>query len=95
MSDRRSVMVQVPAPLRELTGGRARLQLEARTVDEVLELIRRTEPLLAGRLFADDGEVRGFINVFVDGTELRHLGSGRREVRPGTVVTIVPSVAGG
>jgi molybdopterin converting factor small subunit len=64
-------------------------------VDAVLEQIRRTEPLLAGRLFEDDGSVRGFINVFVDGTELRHLEAGRRQVRPGSVVAIVPSVAGG
>ena len=95
MSDPSPVTVRVPEPLREFTGGRDQLHLEARTVDAVLEQIRRTEPLLAGRLFADDGNVRGFINVFVDGTELRHLESGRREVRPGTVVTIVPSVAGG
>jgi len=94
MADR-SVTVHVPAPLREFTEGRELLVLEADTVDEVLDQIRRTEPLLAGRLFADDGEVRGFINVFVDGTELRHLGIEHREVQPGTVVTIVPSVAGG
>ena len=95
MPDPVSVTVQVPAPLRELTGGRDRLRFEVRTVDEALEQIRRTEPLLAGRLFGDDGEVRGFINLFVDGTELRNLGSDRRELRAGAVVTIVPSVAGG
>ena len=95
MQDRPSVTVLVPSPLRDLTGGRARIELEARTVDEVFDLIRRTEPLLAGRLFADDGRVRGFINVFVDGTELRHLEGGRRDVNPGAVLSIVPSVAGG
>lgn len=94
MTDR-LVTVHVPAPLREFTEGRERLELEADTVDGVLDQIRRTEPLLAGRLFADDGEVRGFINVFVDGTELRHLEAEHRKVKPGTVVTIVPSVAGG
>jgi len=73
MSDRCSVTVRVPAPLQALTGGREQFQLEARTVEEVLEQIRRIEPLLAGRLFSDDGNV----------------------VRPGAVVTIVPSVAGG
>jgi molybdopterin converting factor small subunit len=95
MSDRSPVTVTVPEPLREFTGGREQLHLDAHTVDGVLEQIRRTEPLLAGRLFADDGSVRGFINVFVDGTELRHLESGGRKVRPGSVVAIVPSVAGG
>lgn len=95
MSDRGLVTVRVPEPLREFTGGRQQLHLEACTVDALLEQIRRTEPLLAARLFEDDGSVRGFINVFVDGTELRHLEAGRREVRPGSVVAIVPSVAGG
>jgi molybdopterin converting factor small subunit len=95
MADRAAVTLLVPSPLRDLTGGRARIELEARTVDEALDLIRRTEPLLAGRLFADDGQMRGFINLFVDGTELRHLDGGRRAVNPGTVLAIVPSVAGG
>ncbi len=89
------VIVHVPAALREFTGGRERLELEAATVDEVFDQIRRAEPLLAGRLFADDGQVRGFVNVFVDGTEFRHLQPGHRGVQPGAVVTIVPSVAGG
>ena len=95
MSDRVPVTIQVPAALRELTGGRAEIEIAARTVEEVLEQLRHDEPMLAGRLFADDGFVRGYINVFVDGTELRHLEEGRREINPGTVFTIVPSVAGG
>lgn len=90
-----TVTVEVPAPLRELTDGRGRIRLEARTVDEALDVIRRTEPLLAGRLFADDGQVRGFINVFIDGAELRQLGPERQALGPGSVITIVPSVAGG
>ena len=93
--ERPTVTVQVPASLRELTGGREEITVEAGTVDEVLDLIRSTEPLLAGHLFADDGRLRGYINVFVDGTELRHLGAGRRDVGPGAVFSIVPSVAGG
>ncbi|MCL7958557.1 MAG: MoaD/ThiS family protein [marine benthic group bacterium] len=95
MSGRDLVTVRVPEPLREFTGGRGQLHYDASTVDAVLEQIRRTEPLLAGRLFEDDGSVRGFINVFVDGRDLRHLAAGRRQVRPGSVVAIVPSVAGG
>ena len=95
MSDRSPVTVQVPASLRELTEGREEIQFEAGSVDEVLDLIRGTEPLLAGRLFGDDGQVRGFINVFVNGTELRHLEADSRGVSPGSIFTIVPSVAGG
>ena len=89
MTDRSPVTVQVPSSLRELTGGREEIRLEAGTVDEVLDQIRDEEPLLAGRLFSDDGRVRGFINVFVNGTELRHLEADRREVSPGSILTIV------
>ncbi len=87
--------VHVPGPLRELTGGRARLHFEARTVDEVLERIRETEPLLAGRLFADDGTVRRYINLFLNGSDLRHLETADRTVSSDSVLSIVPSVAGG
>ncbi|MCK5448658.1 MAG: MoaD/ThiS family protein [Gemmatimonadetes bacterium] len=87
--------VHVPGPLRELTGGRGRLHFEARTVDEVLERIRETEPLLAGRLFADDGSVRHYINLFLNGSDLRHLDTADRTVSRDSVLSIVPSVAGG
>jgi molybdopterin converting factor small subunit len=87
--------VHVPAPLRELTGGRDRLHFAARTVDEALEQIRETEPLLAGRLFADDGSVRGYINLFLNGADLRHLEVAERTVSRDSVLSIVPSVAGG
>ena len=87
--------VRVPAPLMELTGGRDRLYLKARTVDEALERIRETEPLLAGRLFADDGSVRGYINLFLNGADVRHLDAADRTVSRDSVLSIVPSVAGG
>jgi molybdopterin converting factor small subunit len=89
------VTVHVPAPLRELTGGRARLALEADTVDQALVRIRTDEPLLAARLFADDGTVRGFINLFLDGTEIRHLSPEARSIASDSDLSIVPSVAGG
>ena len=87
--------VHVPGPLRELTDGRDRLHFEARTVDEVLERIREMEPLLAGRLFADDGSVRRYINLFLNGSDLRHLETADRTLSHDSVLSIVPSVAGG
>ena len=95
MSRETAVTVEVPSSLRELTGGRARIHLEATTVDEALARLRDAEPLLAGRLFEDDGRIRGFVNIFLEGTELRHVGPEGRRLEPGSVLTIVPSVAGG
>jgi molybdopterin synthase sulfur carrier subunit len=90
-----AVTVEVPSSLRELTGGRAKIGLEAATVDEALARLREAEPLLAGRLFADDGRVRGFVNIFVDGKELRRIEPDRQALGADSVLTIVPSVAGG
>ncbi len=90
-----SVTLRVPAPLRELTDGRAAIEFDAGTVDELLDRVRGDEPLLAGHLFADDGQVRGYINLFVNGVDLRLLEPGHRRLSPGSVITIVPSVAGG
>lgn len=89
------VSVRIPALLRELTEGRSVIEIDARSVDEAFEAIRKAEPLLAGRMFGDDGRLRGFVNVFVNGTEYRRLGPDDREMEAGTVLTIVPSVAGG
>ncbi len=81
--------------LRELTGGRDRIGFSVGTVDELLARVRGDEPLLAGHLFADDGRIRGYVNLFVNGIDVRLLEADTRELPPGSVVTIVPSVAGG
>lgn len=89
------MVLRVPASLRELTDGRTSIGFDVATVHELLDRVRRDEPLLAGHLFADDGQVRGYVNLFVNGVDLRLLEPGQRRLPPGSVVTIVPSVAGG
>jgi molybdopterin synthase sulfur carrier subunit len=89
------VTVHVPAPLRELTGGRARFAVEASTVDEMFTGIRTAEPLLAGRIFDDEGTVRGFVNLFLDGRDVRRLEPESRGIVSDAELSVVPSVAGG
>ena len=89
------VVVHVPLALRELTDGRPTLRLEADSVGEILQRLRNSEPLLAGRLFADDGSLRGFVNLFLDGADIGRPGADSRSISSGAEVYIVPSVAGG
>lgn len=89
------VSVHVPSALRELTAGRSRLEVEASSVDQALERLREAEPLLAGRLFADDGSVRGFVNLFLDGVDVRGLAPEGRRIESQAELSIVPSIAGG
>jgi molybdopterin converting factor small subunit len=95
MPNSASVTLRVPTSLSELTGARDRIGFDVSTVDELLERVRNDEPLLAGHLFADDGRIRGYVNLFVNGVDVRLLEAGERDLPPGSVVTIVPSVAGG
>lgn len=94
-ADVRVVTVHVPEPLRELTAGRSELRIEAGDVGEVLARLRADEPLLARRLFRDDGELRGHVNLFVNGRDVRRLEAADRGLSEDAELFIVPSVAGG
>ena len=89
------VTVRVPSALRDLTAGRPALEVRASSVGEALQCLRETEPLLSGRLFADDGTVRGFVNLFLDGVDVRGLAPEARKIESDAELAIVPSVAGG
>jgi adenylyltransferase/sulfurtransferase len=87
--------VHVPLPLREFVDGLATMRLEADTVGGALEVIRERHPGLADRLLADDGSVRSYVNLFLDGRDVRDLAAEQRRIGVGAGLTIVPSIAGG
>jgi len=90
-----SVVIRVPTPLRRLTGGADRLEVEGRTLREVLQSADRRFPGFWERLVTEEGELRPFINLYVNGDDVRFLKELDTEVKPGDEVTIVPAVAGG
>lgn len=90
-----TVTVHVPAPLRDLIGGRPHLEVEARTLDQAMQRLAEAEPLLGARIFGDDGRVRGHVNLFLDGRDVRDLAEEERRITGPAEVTIVPSIAGG
>jgi len=90
-----AVTVLIPTPLRPYVDGRDAVQLEAINVGELLErLAARYEPL-KGHLFADDGRLRSFINVYVNDRDIRQLSQHQTPVKPGDTISIIPSIAGG
>jgi len=90
-----AVTVLIPTPLRPYVDGRDAVQLEATNVGELLErLAARYEPL-KGHLFADDGRLRSFINVYVNDRDIRQLSQHQTPVKPGDTISIIPSIAGG
>jgi sulfur-carrier protein len=87
--------IYLPTPLRRLTEGHARIPAEGRTVDEALSAAERRYPGLREQLRDTSGEVRTFINIFVNGTEIRSLQGGATPLGAADEITIVPAMAGG
>lgn len=87
--------VYLPTPLRRLTNGRARVPAGGGTVAEVLADLEREFPGLREQLRDPNGDLRGFINVFVNGTEIRRLQGPATPLRESDEISIVPAMAGG
>jgi molybdopterin converting factor small subunit len=87
-------VVRLPPILRPEVGGLREVEIAASTVAEALAGLVGTYPALRDRVF-DDGQVPPFINVFVDGDDVRILDGLDTEVGPGTTILLLPAVAGG
>jgi len=90
-----SVTVRIPTQLRELSGGAAEVTAEGATVADVLKDLEARHAGFNERLFDDQGELRRFVNVFVDDEDIRFLDGVNTDVADGTTVSIIPAVAGG
>ncbi len=87
--------VFVPTPLRRLTGGQSKVSVQADSVREVIEHLEAAHPGVKDRLLDDDGEIKRFINVFVDGEEIRGLQGENTPVNERSEISIIPAMAGG
>jgi molybdopterin synthase sulfur carrier subunit len=85
----------VPTPLRRLTGGQSKVVVEAATINDIIASLEESYPGVKERLLDGDGEVKKFINIFVDGEEIRGLQGGATAVTEKTEVSIIPAMAGG
>ena len=87
--------VYVPAPLRRQTGGQSRVQVPGTTVREVLVNFGTAYPGVGAQVLDEAGHVRAYINVFVNGNEMRTLRGEDTPVGPQDEVSIIPAMAGG
>ena len=90
-----AVRVKIPTQLRAAAGGEGELELEGGTVGEVLDALFDRHGELRDRLSDGDGGLRRFVNVYVDGDDVRFAGGLGAPVPDGAVVQVLPSVAGG
>jgi molybdopterin synthase sulfur carrier subunit len=89
-----SVNVKIPTQLRPATDGEGVATVDGTTVGEVLDSLYERFGELRSRI-AEDGGLRRFVNVYVDGEDIRFLDGLDTPVKDGDEVTILPAVAGG
>jgi molybdopterin converting factor small subunit len=89
------VKVIIPTPLRPYAGKQESVDLQAATVAEALSALTARFAELRRHLFADDGRLRSFVNVYVNDEDIRYLQKDQTSVKEGDTISIVPSIAGG
>jgi molybdopterin synthase sulfur carrier subunit len=92
-----SVQVLLPGVLAALAGGAKHLDVAPAggTLADLLDALAAEHPLLGRRIRDETGQVRRFVNVYVDGEDVRFEGGLATKVRDGAEVHVLPSVAGG
>ena len=90
-----AVTVRIPTTLRPLSGGASTVEVDAGSLSDVIKALDAAHPGFADRLLDDDGNLRRFVNVFVDDDDVRYLDGLATNVPDGQTVSIIPAVAGG
>ena len=89
------IQVRIPSVLRRQTDGAESVALEARTLGELLDGLESRYEGLRGKLRGPRGEIRRFVNIYVNDNDVRLLDGSTTPVSDGDEVTIIPAVAGG
>ena len=90
-----ALTVRIPTPLRSITKGNAEVQASASTVGQLVDDLERQYPGMRERLIDEAGELRRFINVYVNEEDIRFLDGKKTALKDGDQVSIVPAIAGG
>lgn len=90
-----AVSVLIPTPLQKFTNDEASADLEASSVDGLIEALDARYPGIKARLCDDKGKLRRFLNVYVNSEDIRFLDHQATALNDGDEVSIVPAVAGG
>ena len=89
-----SIRVHIPTPMRQHTDNQAVVEATGTTVQNLLDNLGKKYPGIVSRLF-ENGQVRRFVNVYLNDEDIRYLDSLQTAVKDGDEVSIIPAVAGG
>jgi len=90
-----AVRVRVPTPLRKYTQGADEVDGQGSTMRALVEDLERNYPGIKERICDETGKVRRFVNVYVNGDDIRFLQNLETGLKDGDSISIVPAIAGG
>ena len=89
------VMVRIPTPLRRMTNGQDKLEMDESTLSVMIDNLEASYPGFKERLIDENGELRYFVNIYLNGEDVRFLQGLDTSTNSGDEISIVPAVAGG
>ncbi len=90
-----TVRVRVPTPLRKLTNGADEINAQGNNVRSLVEDLERNFPGIKERICDESGKIRRFVNIYVNGDDIRFLQNLETSLKEGDSISIVPAIAGG
>ena len=90
-----SITVNIPTPLRKLTNNQSEVEVDAGTVGQLVDGLEGAYGGIAEKLLDEGGEIRRYVNIFVNDEDIRFLDGKDTPLNDGDNVSIVPAIAGG
>ena len=90
-----SVVVRIPTPLRRVTNGLDKASVDGDNLVQIIDSLEAQYPGMRERLCDESGDLRHFVNIYINGEDVRFLEGLETSISAGDEVSIVPAVAGG
>ncbi|MBM3959122.1 MAG: MoaD/ThiS family protein [SAR202 cluster bacterium] len=90
-----AVTVRIPTPLRRITNNQDKVNVDGASLRAIIEALNTSHPGIKDRLCDESGELRHFVNVYLNGEDVRYLQGLATATKTGDEISIVPAVAGG
>ncbi|MFL2910662.1 MAG: MoaD/ThiS family protein [Limisphaerales bacterium] len=87
--------VRIPTPLRKLTDNQESIEVESNTIGGAIDELEGKFPGIKERLVDEEGEIRRFVNVYVNEEDIRFLENQDTPLKEGDDISIIPAIAGG
>lgn len=90
-----SIKVRIPTPLQKHTNNQVEVNIDATNVKDLIENLEKNYPGIKGRICDEKGNLRRFVNIYINGEDVRFLQRDQTPLKDGDEVSIIPAIAGG